>query len=173
MKSIASVFATFDAIVFAFSQNDSSSKSLFRHLLILEIGSFHVKWCKPGHDPSQNLIKFFAFLNASYPKSHLSNLSTLLILPNHMKDCQKIKKKEDLRNYFCLKIISKVAPQNLFLKIIQILEAWKPTKDIKFRLEFFCTCPSTYALHAFLHMPFIFAHALLCKNAKLYCCRLH
>ena len=21
------------------------------------IGSFHVKWCKSGHDPSQNLIK--------------------------------------------------------------------------------------------------------------------
>ena len=20
------------------------------------LGSFHVKWCKPGHDPSQNLI---------------------------------------------------------------------------------------------------------------------
>ena len=51
-------------------------------------------------------------------------------------------KKDDLRNYFCLKMISKVAPQNLFKKIIQILEAWKPTKDIKFRLKFFCTCPS-------------------------------
>ena len=34
-----------------------------------------------------------------------------------------------------------------FPKNIQILEAWKPTKDIKFRLEFFCTCPSKYELN--------------------------
>ena len=33
-----------------------------------------------------------------------------------------------------------------FLKNIQILEAWKATKNMKFRLEFFFTCPSTYEL---------------------------
>ena len=37
LKSIISVFATFNAILFAFSQNESSFKSLFRLLLILEI----------------------------------------------------------------------------------------------------------------------------------------
>ena len=25
-------------------------------------GSFHVKWCKPGHDPSLNLIRFAKLL---------------------------------------------------------------------------------------------------------------
>ena len=28
-----------------------------------------------------------------------------------------------------------------FPKNIDILEAWKPTEDKKFTLEFFCTCP--------------------------------
>ena len=32
-------------------------------------------------------------------------------------------------------------------KNIQILETWKPTEDMKFRLEFFCTSPSTYELN--------------------------
>ena len=35
-----------------------------------------------------------------------------------------------------------------FPKIFQILEAWKPTEDLKLRLEFFCTYgPSTYELN--------------------------
>ena len=29
----------------------------------------------------------------------------------------------------------------------QILEALKPTRDMKLRLDFFCTCPSTYELN--------------------------
>ena len=29
----------------------------------------------------------------------------------------------------------------------QILEALKPTRDRKLRLDFFCTCPSTYELN--------------------------
>ena len=33
-----------------------------------------------------------------------------------------------------------------FLKNMQILEAWKPTKDKKFRLGFFFTHPSTSEL---------------------------
>ena len=30
-----------------------------------------------------------------------------------------------------------------FPKHIQILEAWKPTEDMKFRHDFFFTCPSS------------------------------
>ena len=37
LKSITSVFATFNAILFAFNQEEISFKSLFRLLLILEI----------------------------------------------------------------------------------------------------------------------------------------
>ena len=32
-------------------------------------------------------------------------------------------------------------------KNMHILGAWKPTEDMKFRLEFFFTCPSTYELN--------------------------
>ena len=45
--------------------------------------------------------------------------------------------------YFSLKVISKLAPQENFERNIQISEAWKPTEDMKFRLEFF--------LHTLLH----------------------
>ena len=31
-----------------------------------------------------------------------------------------------------------------FLKKHAVLEPWKPTKDMNFKLEFFFTCPSTY-----------------------------
>ena len=34
-----------------------------------------------------------------------------LILPDHMEDCQKIKKQGPLGNYFYLNMISKLAPQ--------------------------------------------------------------
>ena len=64
-----------------------------------------------------------------------------------MEDCYKIKKQGPLGTYFCLKMISKIAPQKIFQKNIQILEAWKPTGDMKFRLDFFRTCPSTYELN--------------------------
>ena len=36
-------------------------------------------------------------------------------------------------------MISKLAPQKCFQKNTQIVEAWKPTKDMKFRLDFFST----------------------------------
>ena len=34
-----------------------------------------------------------------------------------------------------------------FPKKIQISEVWKTTRDMKFKYEFFCTCPSTYELN--------------------------
>ena len=60
-------------------------------------------------------------------------------------------KERALGNYFCLKMISKLAWQKILQKSIQISEALKPTRGMKFRLEFFCTFPSTDALN-------------LCKN---------
>ena len=88
--------------------------------------------------------KFFAFLNASYPKIHL--IKSLKSLDSSRPNGRLLEnqKQGPLRNYFCLKIISKIAPQKNFQKNIQVLEAWKPTEDMKFRLEVFCTCPSTY-----------------------------
>ena len=59
----------------------------------------------------------------------------------------KIQKQEALGNYFCLKMIYKLARQQILQKIMNILEAWKPTEDMKFRIDiFFFTCPSTYEL---------------------------
>ena len=39
---------------------------------------------------------FFAFPNAYYPKTHLINLSTLLMLADHMENYLKIKKPREL-----------------------------------------------------------------------------
>ena len=58
-----------------------------------------------------------------------------------------VRKSRALGNYFCLEMISKVAPHKFFQKNIQILEAWTPIKDMKFRLDFFFTCPSTHELN--------------------------
>ena len=55
--------------------------------------------------------KFFAFLNVYYPKPIQSKLSILLILQDQMEDYHKIQKQEALGNYFCLKMIPKLAPQ--------------------------------------------------------------
>ena len=44
-------------------------------------------------------------------------------------------------------MISKLALQKIFQKSIQISEALKPTRGIKFRLEFFCTFSSTDELN--------------------------
>ena len=33
------------------------TKDIFNHEAGKYNGSLHVNWCKPGHDPSQNLIK--------------------------------------------------------------------------------------------------------------------
>ena len=84
---------------------------------------------------NKNLQKCFAFLNVCYPKTHLIRLSTILIVPYHKNGYYKIKNQETLRDYFCLKMISKLAPQQIFPKNIKILEAWKPTEEMKFRLE--------------------------------------
>ena len=90
---------------------------------------------------------FFCMFECLLSQNPSNQISQLLILPDHMEDCQKIKKKGVLGIYSYLKMISKIALQKNFLKNVQILKAWKPTKDMKFRFEFFCTCPSTYELN--------------------------
>ena len=55
--------------------------------------------------------KFFAFLNTYYPKTHLiTSLNSLDSSQLNMK-LSKIQKREVLGNYFCLKMISKLALQ--------------------------------------------------------------
>ena len=88
--------------------------------------------------------KFLAFLNVYYPETHLMKALYSLIFQEQMEGYYTIQNQEALGNYFCLKMISKLAPQKTFQKSIQILEAWKPTKGMKFGLEFFS--------HALLHM---------------------
>ena len=83
--------------------------------------------------------KYFAFLNAYYPKK--TQNPTLLILPDHMEDCLKIKKTGGCRELFLPENDFQNSSPICFPKNIHILEAWKPTEDKKFTLEFFCTCP--------------------------------
>ena len=47
------------------------------------------------------------------PKPNQSRFITHLILPDHMKDYQKIQRDGAPGNYFCLKMISKLAPQQI------------------------------------------------------------
>ena len=63
-----------------------------------------------------------------------------------MEDYCKIQKQEALGNYFCLKMIYKLALQQILQENMNILEAWKPTEDMKFGLDIFFTCSSTYEL---------------------------
>ena len=56
------------------------------------------------------IFGFFEPLLTENPTNQDSEL--FLILPDHMKDCWKIFQKVGTRrNYFCLKMISKLAPQ--------------------------------------------------------------
>ena len=43
--------------IFSLSLKNISSKDWVVTNSLITSGSFHVKWCKPGHDPSQNLIR--------------------------------------------------------------------------------------------------------------------
>ena len=76
-----------------------------------------------------------------------SRLSTFLILPDHIEDYLKIQKQRVLRNYFSLKMISKIVPHYIFQKDIQIFETWKTTKDMKFRHELYCAFLFIYEIN--------------------------
>ena len=66
---------------------------------------------------------------------------------DQMVDYHKIQKQEILGNFFCLKMISKLAPQKFCQKNLDF-GVWKPNKDMKLGLKFFFTCPSTYELNS-------------------------
>ena len=56
--------------------------------------------------------KVFVFLNAYYPKTELIKALNSLVLPDHLEGrLLEIPKTEALGIYFCLKIISKLAPE--------------------------------------------------------------
>ena len=53
-------------------------------------------------------------------------------------------KKGDFMELFLPKNDFRTCSAVNFLKKHAVLEPWKPTKDMNFKLEFFFTCPSTY-----------------------------
>ena len=57
---------------------------------------------------------FLHFSMRTNPKPNKSRFTTHLILPEHMKECYKIKKQGALGSYFCLKMISKLSSQTIF-----------------------------------------------------------
>ena len=76
------------------------------------------------------------------PTNQGSQLS--LIFQTILKTIRKSKKQGGSRELFLPENDFKTCSAVNFPKNIQILEAWKPIKDIKFRLEFFS--------HALLHI---------------------
>ena len=55
-----------------------------------------------------------AFLNAYYPKTHLiQSLNSINSSRPYGIGCYKTKRQGALKNYFCQKIISKLAPQKI------------------------------------------------------------
>ena len=93
------------------------------------------------------LQKIFCIFECLLPQNPSNQISQLSRFFRTKRKTKKIKKLGALGNYSCLKMISKLALQYIFQKNMQILETWKPTEDMKFRLEFFCTCHSTYELN--------------------------
>ena len=80
---------------------------------------------------------FLHFWMSITPKSIKSKLSTLLILQDQTEDCHKIQKQGPLDIYFCLKMISKLAPQ-------KTSRFWRPENQPKtWNLDWF-----------FFHLPF-------------------
>ena len=57
----------------------------------------------------RNVLHFSTSANS---KLNESRLSTLSILPDHIKDYKKIQKQRALGNYFCRKMVSKLATQS-------------------------------------------------------------
>ena len=80
----------------------------------------------------KNLIaeffRIFECLLTQNPTSQGSQLSWFFY--TIWKTNRKSKKQRALGNYFCLKMISKLAPQTIFQKIIQILEGQFKTSQI-------------------------------------------
>ena len=81
--------------------------------------------------------KFLAFLNVYYPKSHL--IKALYFLDSSRPNGSLLQnpKTRVFRKLFLPENDFKTCSVVTFPKNIQILEAWKPIEDMKFRLEFF------------------------------------
>ena len=89
--------------------------------------------------------KFFAFWNAYYPNTHLIKALNSLDSSSPYGRLLEKQKTGGSRELFLPDF--QTSSTKIFQKNIQILEAWKPTKDMKFRLNFFFTCLSTCELN--------------------------
>ena len=92
--------------------------------------------------------KYFAFLNAHYPKTQqIKALNSPDSSRSYRKPLEN-PKTHSFKKLFLPKNDFKTCSAVNFLKKHPVLEAWKPTKDTKFRLAFFFMCPSTDELNA-------------------------
>ena len=91
---------------------------------------------------------FLAFLKVYYPKTHqIKSFNSLdssrpyrMLLENHtLRASRELFPPENHFQTCTTKIF--------FRKNIQILATWKATENMKFRLEYFCSRPSTYELN--------------------------
>ena len=91
---------------------------------------------------------FFAFLSVYQPKTRLIKILNSLDFSRPNVRLLENQKTGDYRELFLPENdLRNCSTQKNSKKNIHILEAWKPAKDMKFRLEFSCTCPSTYELN--------------------------
>ena len=97
--------------------------------------------------------KFFAYLNDYEPQAQLIKIHNSLDSSRPYRRLLENQKTRGSREFFLPENDFQTIFAVNFLKNIQIPEAWKPTGDMKFRLNFFA--------HALLHM-----NLLQCKN----CC---
>ena len=97
--------------------------------------------------------KFLAFLNVYYLKTHLIKVLNSLDSSRPNGRPSQNQKTGGFRGLFLPEKDFKTCSTVNFPKSIQILEAWKPTRDMKFGLECFLTCPSTYELDIVFSAP--------------------
>ena len=84
-----------------------------------------------------------AFLNVYYPKTHLIKTFYSLDYSKPNGRLSQTPRTGGFRELFLPENDFKTCSATNFANK-QVLDAWKPIKDMKFRLEFFFTCPSTY-----------------------------
>ena len=93
------------------------------------------------------LAEMFCILNVYYPKTHL--IKALNSLDSSIPNVRLSQnpKTGGFTELFAPENDFKTCSTVNFPKIIQILQAWKPTKDMKFRLGLFFTCSSIYEVN--------------------------
>ena len=105
---------------------------------------------------------FFIFEVLLTPKPTNQD-SQLRIVPDRKEDYEK-NQKRDSRELFLPENDFETSSTLIFQNNIQILEDWKPTGDMKFRLEFFCTCPPTYKTEFCNFLSFISVEVLILES---------